>query len=413
MIHNPVIDTLLNRKSIRSFKSEPPDPDVVETIVRAGQQAPFAYQLGSLLLSRDVENNPWNAPLYFILCVDSHRFERIMEQRGWEMASNDLSLLLMGIQDAALMAENMVTAAESLGLASCFRGAVPYYAEEIIRQFKLPARVFPLVGLGMGYPASNPPVRPRYPLEFCLFEDEYPQLTPDMIQDAMREMDEGYLAQDYYRKANYIIPLDGNREESLTFENYSWSEHISRKLGLWQRSPQSIQAALRKCGFNFSAESQGDPTLAVQDNSPHPIQAIGVIHSPYHEGDEVPIQAARSTAAGQVEVFPEYAAGLQDVEGFSHLILLYSFHRSSGFDLQVKPFLDDRPRGLFATRYPARPNQIGMSVVGLESRHGNILHIHGADVLDGTPLLDIKPYVPDFDAPGSVRTGWYEKRKYQ
>ena len=256
MIHNPVIDTLMNRKSIRSFKPEQPDQEVVETIVRAGQQAPFAYQLGSLLLSRDSDTNPWNAPLYFIICVDAHRFECIMEQRGWDIASNDLSLLLLGIQDASLMAENMVVAAESLGLASCFRGAVPFYAEQIIQQFKLPPRVFPLVGLGMGYPASNPPTRPRYPLEFCLFEDEYPQLTPEMIQRAMKVMDDGYLAQDYYRKANYIIPLDDTREEKFTFDNYSWTEHISRKLGLWQRSPEGILGSLEKCGFHIPQTSK-------------------------------------------------------------------------------------------------------------------------------------------------------------
>jgi nitroreductase len=256
MIHNPVIDTLLKRKSIRSFKPEQPSQEVIETIVCAGQQAPFAYQLGSLLLSREAEKNPWNAPLYFIVCVDAHRFECIMAQRGWEMATNDLSLLVLGIQDAALMAENMVIAAESLGLGSCFLGGVPYQAAQIIRQYQLPPRVFPLVGLAMGYPANNPPTRPRYPLEFSLFEGQYPSFSPDTIQRAMTVMDEGYLAQDYYRKANYIIPLDGVREEQYSFENYSWTEHISRKLGLWQRSPKSILSALKKCGFHIPGTNQ-------------------------------------------------------------------------------------------------------------------------------------------------------------
>ena len=180
-----------------------------------------------------------------------------MQLRGWEMASNDLSLLILGIQDASLMAENMVIAAESLGLASSFQGAVPFNAEKVIQQFKLPPRVFPLVGLGMGYPASNPPTRPRYPLELCLFEEEYPQFTPQMVQDAMQVMDDSYLAQDYYRKANYIIPLDGVKEEQFTFDNYSWTEHISRKLGLWQRSPQGILKSLEKCGFNIPSLSDG------------------------------------------------------------------------------------------------------------------------------------------------------------
>jgi nitroreductase len=251
MIHNPVIDQMLQRKSIRRYTPEPPSDEVIETIVRAGQQAPFAYQLGSLLLCRDASTNPFNAPLLFTVCVDVHRFERIMALRDWEMSSNDLSLMLLGIQDAALMAENMVIAAESLGLGSCFLGAVPYQSKQIIAKYGLPCRVFPLVGLTMCYPADNPPTRPRYPLEFTLFEEKYPQFDEQTIQQAMRVMDEGYLAQDYYRKANYIIPLGGQHLETYTFENYSWTEHISRKLGLWQRSPRSILAAFKRCGFHL------------------------------------------------------------------------------------------------------------------------------------------------------------------
>lgn len=138
---------------------------------------------------------------------------------------------------------------------------------------------------------------------------------------------------------------------------------------------------------------------------------IGVIHTPFTESEQTPLHPARSQATGMVEVFPEYASGLQDVEGMSHLILLYIFHRSQGFSLVVTPFLDDQPRGLFATRYPARPNPIGLSVVRLLSRQDNLLHISGVDMLDGTPLLDIKPYMPEFDAPGKLRLGWYEQRK--
>ena len=99
-----------------------------------------------------------------------------------------------------------------------------------------------------------------------------------------------------------------------------------------------------------------------------------------------------------------------DLEGLSHIILLYVFHQSHGFTLRVKPFLDDQEHGLFATRYPARPNPIGLSIVRLLARQENILEIEGVDVLDGTPLLDIKPYVPDFDIRSDVKTGWYEQR---
>jgi FMN reductase (NADPH) len=254
MIRNPTIDLMLRRKSIRKFTEERPSDEMIETVVRAGQQAPFAYQLGSLLLSRHVEKNPFQAPLYFIICVDLHRFEEIMRRRNWKTGSNDLSLLVLGIQDASLMAENMVIAAESLGLGSCFLGGVPYQAASIIQQYQLPKRVFPLVGLAMGYPASQPQVRPRYPLEFCLFEDRYPEFSEETLENAMQVMDEGYLRQDYYRKANYIIPLDGEREETYTFENYSWTEHISRKIGLWQRSVEQILKAFEKCGFKLPSK---------------------------------------------------------------------------------------------------------------------------------------------------------------
>ncbi len=251
MIHNPIIDAMLNRKSIRSYTEVMPSDETLETIVRAGQQAPFAYQLGSLLLSRNQEKNPFHAPWLFTICVDLHRFECIMQRRGWQTASNDLSLMVLGIQDAALMAENMVMAAESLGLGSCFLGAFPYYAADIIKEYQLPPRVFPLVGLTMGYPASNPPPRPRYPLAFTLFEDHYPEFDEAAIEEAMHVMDEGYLAQDYYRKANYMIDLPEGRQENFTFENYSWTEHISRKIGIWQRSSKSILRAFKLSGFKI------------------------------------------------------------------------------------------------------------------------------------------------------------------
>jgi tRNA-Thr(GGU) m(6)t(6)A37 methyltransferase TsaA len=141
------------------------------------------------------------------------------------------------------------------------------------------------------------------------------------------------------------------------------------------------------------------------------MRPIGVIHSPFTEKDHTPIQASRSQAIGRVEIFPKFGDGLKDIEAFSHIYLLYTFHNSSGYSLHVKPFLDDEEHGLFATRYPYRPNPIGISIVQLLSREGNVLTVKGMDVLDGTPLLDIKPYVPDFDLrTEDVRVGWYETR---
>jgi tRNA-Thr(GGU) m(6)t(6)A37 methyltransferase TsaA len=141
------------------------------------------------------------------------------------------------------------------------------------------------------------------------------------------------------------------------------------------------------------------------------LQPIGLIRSPFTRNDQTPIQPYRSQEEGQVEVLPEYEAGLEDLEGFSHIFLLYRFHKSEpGYDLKVTPFLDDKPKGLFATRYPRRPNPIGLSVVRLLRREGRTLHVDGIDVLDGTPLLDIKPYVPRFDAFPEATSGWLKGR---
>ncbi len=257
MSTNPVLDTMLNRKSIRKYRAEQPADEVVETIVRAGQQAPFAYQMCSVLLKRHAGRNPFHAPLLFTICVDAHRHELVMAQRGWAVVSNDLSLLLFGLQDAALLSENMVIAAESLGLGSCFLGWAPYIADKIAAEYKLPLRVFPLVQLAMGYPAEERPPRPRYPLAFTLFEDEYPALDAAAVQEAMRVMGEGYLAQDYYRRQRAKIPLAGERRETFTYDTYSWTEHISRKAGQWHALPQEILEQFAQRGFHIPGHSGG------------------------------------------------------------------------------------------------------------------------------------------------------------
>ena len=141
---------MLDHKSIREFTDESPSDEVIETIVRAGQQAPFASQYYSVLLSRNKKRNPWKAPLLFTICIDSHKFELIMSRRNWNLTTNDLTLLIFGIQDAALMAENMVVAGRSLGLGSCFLGSALYRADKIAKEYDLPKRVFPLVQLAMG-----------------------------------------------------------------------------------------------------------------------------------------------------------------------------------------------------------------------------------------------------------------------
>jgi tRNA (adenine37-N6)-methyltransferase len=134
---------------------------------------------------------------------------------------------------------------------------------------------------------------------------------------------------------------------------------------------------------------------------------IGIISTPFQESKGTPIQPKGAEGAvGAVKVFPEFVQGLQDLDGFSHLFLLYHFHRCRDFSLLVKPFLDEVQRGVFATRAPARPNPIGLSIVRLNRIEADTLHVLDVDMLDGTPLLDIKPFVPQFDARDQVRIGW-------
>jgi len=137
---------------------------------------------------------------------------------------------------------------------------------------------------------------------------------------------------------------------------------------------------------------------------------IGIIHSPYTKLQGMPIQPSSARGVkGQVEIYKKYLPALSDLDGFSHIYLLYHFHLTQSVQLKVIPFLDDQERGLFATRAPKRPNPIGLSVVKLIRVEGHILHIENIDVVDGTPLLDIKPYVREMEAVENLRIGWLQK----
>jgi len=138
---------------------------------------------------------------------------------------------------------------------------------------------------------------------------------------------------------------------------------------------------------------------------------IGVVHSPFKEPKNVPIQAVASKGTkGTIEVFPEYVEGLKDLDGFSHIILIYHFSLVNGYSLVMKPFLDDNLHGVFATRSPCRPNPIGLSIVRLTKIEKNILYIQDLDIVDGTPLLDIKPYIPKFDNRRTSKIGWLNNK---
>ncbi|BBB48994.1 tRNA (N6-threonylcarbamoyladenosine(37)-N6)-methyltransferase TrmO [Pelolinea submarina] len=143
-------------------------------------------------------------------------------------------------------------------------------------------------------------------------------------------------------------------------------------------------------------------------------EPIGIVHSPFTDLADMPIQPTGENAAqGALEIFPAFCGALTDLEGFSHIYAIYFFHKVSGWQSQVLPFLDDQPHGLFATRAPRRPNPIGLSLLEILAVDGCQIKVAGLDILDGTPLLDIKPYIPSFENPENVRIGWLSGRGNQ
>ena len=142
------------------------------------------------------------------------------------------------------------------------------------------------------------------------------------------------------------------------------------------------------------------------------IEQIGIIHSPYKTKEECPIQGSlKPEVTGKIEIYPEYEEGLETIETFSHIMLFYIFDRAGEIKLSRSTFLDDAPHGVFASRHPCRPNFIGISIVKLEKRNGNTLEVSGIDILDNTPLIDIKPYIPRFDYVKNANNGWTEDKR--
>lgn len=139
---------------------------------------------------------------------------------------------------------------------------------------------------------------------------------------------------------------------------------------------------------------------------------IGIIRTPFTELQGMPIQpCGAKDVTGEVIIDPQYQEGLKDLDGFSHIYLIYHLHQVVQTKLTVVPFMDTVPRGVFATRSPVRPSRLGLSIVELVSMEGNHLQIRGADILDGTPLLDIKPYIQAFDCPDEASSGWMKAER--
>lgn len=259
-----IFTIIQNRRSIREFLDKPISDETLDQILTAGFRAPFAAQLCSLVYTRNRKKinalrpmgvYPTTKVLMFFL-VDLYRHEKMMKQRGHTYDFDDTFALWLGLQDVSLVVENLILAAEALGLGSVLLGAAPQVVDQIVEHFNIPKRAYPVVGLCLGYPdpAEHTEIRPRYPLSFSAFEDNYKDTKGEELAVAMKVMDEGYLAQDYYAERKIKIPL-AKGPDLVDFDTYSWCEHISRKFihGGWSKTP--LLERLRNHGFVFDSKT--------------------------------------------------------------------------------------------------------------------------------------------------------------
>ncbi|MFW9870721.1 MAG: nitroreductase family protein [Candidatus Thorarchaeota archaeon] len=256
---NIVLDTINKRRSIREYLDKPVSDQVLSQILEAGFRAPFAAQLCSVIYTRSREKMKEagigvypTAPVHMIFFIDFARLEKIMKHRGHEYGYDDMMALWLGLQDVVLMIENLIIAAESLDLGSVLYGLAPLRADSIAATFNVPKRVFPVVGLSIGYPdpAEETELRPRFPLEMAAFEDEYRNHTDEDIKACMKVMDEGFITQGYYIKSRTKVDLV-DKEDTIGFDKYSWSEHISRKFRSAFRRGDPLLEILRRHGFDL------------------------------------------------------------------------------------------------------------------------------------------------------------------
>jgi nitroreductase len=257
-----IFDIIYQRRSIRKFLDKEIPDEVLTSIFEAGIRAPFAAQLYSIVYTKDPEKiKKYKTGAYpttkvlMVFLVDFRKIEKIIEHKKYQYDFDDTMLLWLAIQDATLVAENLILAAEAHGLGSVLLGATPLAADKVSELFSIPKdRVFPIVGLCLGYPdpTENTQIRPRYPLEHVVFEDSYKELSEEDLQECMKQMDKGYLEQGYYKNMNAKIPLSEKiGEDTYNFDNYSWSEHIVRKViqGGWK--DETLLSIMRRYGFNL------------------------------------------------------------------------------------------------------------------------------------------------------------------
>jgi len=243
---NEVLETILNRATVRSYLDKDVPDEVLWKLARAAQQAPFTGQMYAFIYTKDKEKKEVlsrclgrfikNAPVFVLFCIDFRKLEKFIAYKNRKNAASDVQMLFLGIQDVSYAAMNFVLAAESLGLGTCFFGGAPMIEPILTEMFRLPERVYPLVGLALGYPAEKPRPRPRIPTSCVLFKDEYHDLTEEEVKNALQVMDAGLIREGYYRKLNAKIPKPEGGPDDVSYEQYGWSEHISRKYASRNRS---------------------------------------------------------------------------------------------------------------------------------------------------------------------------------
>jgi FMN reductase (NADPH) len=261
MDSHDLFNLIHRRASTRRFEDRPVPDDIVERLLAAGQRAPYTGQLYSVIVTADPEKRnlvsdwlgplPRRAPLFLLFCVDFRRLDKFAVRYRRQVILGGAALLWWGIQDTTYVAENVVLAAEALGLGSCFLGGTPWYSGELCELFSIPERVFPVVGLVVGHPAEHPEPRPRIPLKFVVHQEHYHDLTEEEVTEALSVMDAGILREGYYKKYNTAFRhLKG--EPELSDEDYTYGEHTSRKFGTyWDTLGRDLRENLRKQGIKL------------------------------------------------------------------------------------------------------------------------------------------------------------------
>lgn len=253
---NEVINAIMSHASIRNFTEQDVPEELIEQIARAGQQAPFTGQMYACIYTKDADKRERlsklfgplvkRGPVFMLFCLDFRKLEKFIASKGRINTASDLMMMFLGIQDVAYFGQNMVLAAESLGLGTVFLGAAPNFDSELREIFNLPERVYPVVGMVLGYPAESPAARPRIPTKFVLHKDEYFDLVPEDVEEALSVMDAGLIREGYYARMNAKIQKPEPGEDSVDYDQYGWGEHISRKYARRSQVTDDLMEALKR-----------------------------------------------------------------------------------------------------------------------------------------------------------------------